>query len=105
MEFNRDPEGEAAVEDIVVGLKRPRRGPARAGLENRCLDLQIAALVQKAPNAGHNARSRDERIAHLWVRHEVEVTLAIADFDIAEAVPLLRGRPQRLGEQGQALRF
>ena len=45
-----------------------------------------------------------KRRAHLVVGDQVEVALAVARLDVGEAVPLLRQRPQRLGEHAELLR-
>ena len=48
---------------------------------------------------------RAEGRAHRVVGDEVEVALAVARFDVGEAVPLLRQRAQRLGEHAELLRL
>ncbi len=42
-----------------------------------------------------------EDLADLGVDNQVEIALAIAGFDVGQAVPLLRQRQQRLGQQLQ----
>jgi len=44
-----------------------------------------------------------ENATDLRVHDQVEVTLAISDFDIGQAVPLLRQRPDRFGKEAQTV--
>ena len=45
-----------------------------------------------------------KRRPRLVVGDQVDVALAVARLDVGEAVPLLRQRPQRLGEHAERLR-
>ena len=43
------------------------------------------------------------RVPHFRVDHQIEVALAVADFDVGEAVPFLRQRQERLRQELQSL--
>ena len=84
-------------------LERLRRRAAGNRLHHRRLDLDEAARVQKIPDFADDFAALEENVLHLRVRHQIEVTLAVADFRVGEAVPFFRRRPQRLGENDEAI--
>src|SRR5438093_10672894 len=80
-------------------LKRTRVAAARYLLEDRTLHVDETPLVQQAADRGDDPGPRPKDVAHLRVRDQVHVSLPVADLDVLQAVPLLRHRPQRLGQQ------
>ena len=99
VELGCDAQEEIHVERVVVRDERPRHGPAGDRLHHRGLDLDVAALVEEAAHRGDHRAAHHEDAAHLGVREQVEVALAVAGLDVGEPVPLLRRRQQRLREQ------
>ena len=65
------------------------------------LHLDVAARVEEAPDLRHHGAAGHEGGPHLRAHHEVHVALAVTRLHVGEAVPLLRRRQQRLGEEVQ----
>ena len=86
VELGRDPQVEVAIEGVVVGDERPRRGAAVERLEDRRLDLDEAVVVERAPQRRDDLRPRQEERARLLVADQVELAPAEARLDVAEAV-------------------
>src|SRR3954454_13857890 len=68
-------------------------------MEDRRLDLDEAALRKKPAHRADGRETNVEDAARVVVRDEVDVALAIPRIGIGQTVPLLRERPDRLGEQ------
>ena len=75
------------------------RRATRNGLHHRSLDFDKSPRVQETPNLADDLAAFQEYLLHLVVGHQIEVTLAIADFGVFQAVPFGRRRPQRLGDR------
>ena len=105
VQLRGDAQEQIHPERVVVRDERPRHGPAGDRLHHRGFDLDVAALVEEAPHRAHHRASQHEDAAHLGVREQVEVALAVAGFDVGEPVPLLGRRQQRLREQRQLARL
>src|SRR5205085_3208817 len=71
------------------------------GLHGGRLHFHVAAAVKEAANLMHDGAALDEHVLDLGIAHEVEVTLAIANLGVFEAVPLGRRRAKGLGEDGE----
>ena len=99
VELGRDPQVQRAVERVVVRGERPAGAAAVDRLQDRRLDLDEAGVVEEPADLADHLRARDEHLARLLVRHQVELALAVAGLDVGEAVVLLRRRAQRLREQ------
>ena len=92
------------VERIVVRLERPRQRAAGNRLHHRRLDFEIPARGHERADRGDHAASRLEDPARIGIDDEIEVALPVADFDVGQAVPLLRQRQQALREEVQPRR-
>ena len=68
-------------------------------LQDRRLDLEKAALVERRVAARESTRSGGEVAALRGVAQQVEVALAVARLLVLESVELLGRRVQRLDEQ------
>ena len=68
-------------------------------MQDRRLDLHEAAGLQRATEAGDHGVADVERPTCRSVDHQVGVALAEPRVGIGEPVPLVRERPDRLGEQ------
>ncbi len=99
VELRRDPEVEVEVEGVVMRDERTRQRAAGDGMEDRCLDLDEAALLQPAPREADDAAAREEDVARLGVRPQIDVTLPVAGLDIGDAVPLVAEAAAGLGQQ------
>ena len=85
----------------MVGDERPRRGSPGDGLHHGSFHFHVAALVQESAQRLDQPAALDEDLAHFGIDDQVDIALAIAEFHVGQAVPLLRQRQQILGEQGQ----
>jgi hypothetical protein len=94
-----DPQVQVGVERVVVGDERARQRPARHRQQDRRLDLDVAAGLHRLAQAAHGRRTHPRGRAGLRVDDQVQLALARADLDVGEPLPLVRQRPQRLGEQ------
>ncbi len=103
VQLKRDPQVEVAIERVVMRLKRTRVAAARNLLEDRTLHVDETPLVEQAADRGDDPGSRPKDVPYLRVGDEVHVSLPVADLDVLQAVPLLRHRPERLGQQLERL--
>ena len=81
----RDPQVEITVQGEVPGNERAGRGSPVEGLEDRCLDLHEAVVVQKAPSPGDDACAGPEHFADVGVDRQVGVALAVACLAVGES--------------------
>ncbi len=65
---------------------------------------RVTLGFQEIADGAHQPAAALEDRADFFIHHQVEVALAVADFDVGEAVPFFRQRQQRLGEELQVLR-
>src|SRR6185437_3051022 len=79
-----------------------RRRAAVERLQDGRLDLEEAAPVEERAQARDEPRARGEDRAGLGRHQEVEVALAVAHLDVAQAVPGVRERPRAGREQLEA---
>ncbi len=82
-----------------MGGEGPRRCPAHQRVHHRRLDLDEAAPIEELAKEADQRRPPEEDLLHLGVRDQVQVALAVARLHVGQAVPLLRGGPERLGER------
>ena len=99
VQLEGDAQEQLHVERVVVGRERAGVGTAGLDVQDRCLDLDEAALVERPPEAGDDGVADVEGPAGLGVDDEVGVALAESGVGVAEAVPLVGQRPYRLGQQ------
>ncbi len=99
VQLGRDPQEEVAVERVVVGLERPRRGAAGQPLQDRRFQLDVAALVHVVADRRQHLGAQLEDLARALVRHQVELALAVAGLGVGDAVEEVGRVAQRLGEQ------
>src|SRR5687768_990443 len=84
-------------------LEGTRSRTARHDLHHRRLDFQEIERVEEVAQIPNDARAGLEYLATLFVDDEIDIPLSIARFSIRQPVPLVRQRPQRLGEHVQLL--
>ena len=98
VELERDPQQHVLVEGVQVGAERPGRGTAVGQLEDRGLDLDVAALVEGLAQAAQHGGLGAHHLARLGPDHHVDV--AQPDAGLVGERPVLVGqRAQRLGRQ------
>ena len=100
VELQGDPQVQVDVVGVHVGRERPGVGAAVQGLQDRRLDLEIAALVQFLPDGAGDGRADLRHLAGLRIRDQVQVALPDPGLRVAQAPVLVRQRPQRLGRDG-----
>ncbi len=99
VELGRGPQEELAVERVVVGDERPRRGAAGHPLQDRRFQLDPAARVHVVADRRGQLRPLLEDLPRVGVRHQVEFALAVAQLRVGDAVEEVRRVEQRLGQQ------
>ena len=89
VELQRDPQIQVHVERIVVGSKRPGRGPTRHRLQHGRLHLGKAPAPKERPGLFHQPAAREEDLHHLGVGNQVEVALPVAELLVLQPVIFL----------------
>ena len=103
IKLGRDAQVEIHVERVVMGDERPRDGAAGDGLHHRRFDFDEAVRVEGAAHRLHQLRALQKDFAHLGIHHQVDIALAVAQFDVGEPVPLLGQGQQVFAEEGDLL--
>ncbi len=99
VELGRRPQEQLAVECVVVGGERPRRGAAGQSLQDRRFQLDEVALNHVGADRRHQLRARLEDLARALVGHQVELALAVARLDVGDPVEEVGRVAQRLRQQ------
>ena len=87
----------------MVGDERARHGAAGDGLHHRRLDFDEAVRIEGAAHRLHQLGALQKDFADFGIHHQVDIALAVAQFDVGEAVPLLGQRQQVFAEEGDLL--
>ncbi len=99
VELGGDPEIEIAIEGVVVRHERAGECAAVDRLEHGRLDLDEPLGVEPAARLGDHLGAQDEALAHLGVRDQVLLAMAVAKLRVLEARPLVGRRAEALGEK------
>ena len=96
---------ELQIERVVMGHERSRRRPSRNHVHHRRLDFHEPARLGFQPLAHETdcPRTQGKRIARFGRDDQIDISLAVALLDVGQAMPLVRQRAQRLGQQAQAI--
>ena len=86
-----------------MGLEGARRCAAGDLLHHGRFDFEIAARVEELAHGLEHFGPLDEDFAGVEVGEEIDVALAIAEFDVGEAVIFFRQGEHGLGEKGEPL--
>ena len=78
--------------------ERPGVRAARDELQHRSFELHEPALVQDPAHRPAGPRRGQERTSRRLVGEQMQVSLALLQVRVLQAVPLLRERPERLRE-------
>ena len=87
VEFGRDAQKKIHVERVVMGYKWAGDGAAGDGLHHRGLDFDEAVRVESAAHRLHQLRALQKNFADFRIHDQIDVALAVAQFDVGEAVP------------------
>ena len=99
IQLEADAQIKVLVELIVVGDEGLCSRAAVDRLQDRRLDLEEAGVVQIGAQRAHDRGPRAEQVARLFVGQQVDVSPAIADLRVAHAVPFVRHRLERFGQE------
>ena len=99
IKFGCDAEVEIHIERVVMRDKRPRHSSTGDGLHHRSLDFDESAGIERAPHRLHQLVPPQENFAHFRIHHQIDVALAVAQFDVGEAVPLFRQGKKILAQE------
>jgi hypothetical protein len=105
VQLRRHAQVQVHVERIVMRHERPRGRAAGYHVHHRRLDFHEAPRrrLEPLPHEADRCRAQRKHPARFRRDDQVDVTLAIALFDIGQAMPLVRQRPQRFRQQPQCL--
>src|SRR5579864_4372117 len=70
-----------------MGDERLGDRPARNRLHHRSLDFDKTALIQEFPYRLNQFGALEKNVAHLGIHKQIDITLAIAQFDVGQAMP------------------
>ena len=99
VQLGRDPQVELEVEGVVMGDEGPGQRAAGDRLHHRRLDFEEAACRQELAHRRDGPAARLEDAADFGIHRQVEIALAVARLDVAQAVPLLGQRQVALGQE------
>ena len=104
VEFGADAHEEVEVEGVVVRDEGAGGGAAGDGLHHGSFDFNEVAVGEEGADGGDDLRAEEEGVHRFGVGEEIDVTLAIAEFGIGEAVEFVRRGQEGLGEEAEGAR-
>ena len=104
VQLGRDAQRQLEVVGVDVGLERAGVRPAVHQLEDRRLDLDVAAVLQRLADAAHDRRAQVGDVAGRGPHDEVDVPHPHPGLGVGEAEPLVGQRAQRLRGQRERVR-
>ena len=87
----------------MVRDKGARHGAAGDGLHHRRFHFDEVVLVQRVAERSHQLGPGEEDLTNLGIDDQVEISLAVAQLDVGEAMPFFGQGQQGLREEGQVL--
>ena len=102
VELRRDAQAELGVQRVGVGEERTGQGPSCLRLQDGGLDLHEALRLKPVPQDGQRPEADVEDAPAFLVGQQVNLPLAVPGLSVAQAVPLVGQRPERLGQDLQA---
>src|SRR6185437_6594064 len=84
VQLEGDPQKKVAAQRVVVCQKRTRVTAPWNLLQHRSLDVDETALVQETANRGDDLAPGPKNGAHLGIRDQVHVALAVADLHVLQ---------------------
>ena len=85
-------------------LERLRECPAGDRVQDRRFDFEILTIVEKPSQFTNNDAAFDKYVADFAIHDEIDVALAVTDFNVPQSVPFLRQRQETLGQKCQLAR-
>ena len=105
VEFRGDPQKEIHPQGVVKGLEGAGDGAAGPGLHHRRFHFEKVPLFHETADQADDFASLLKNLADLRVHDQVEMALPVADLHVRQAVPFLRQRMQRFGQEAQTVFF
>ena len=102
VELRRDAQAELGVQRIGVGEERAGQGPACLRLQDGGLDLHEGLRLESLAQDGKSLEADVEDPPAFLVGQQVHLALAVPGLRLAETVPPVGQRPERLGQDLQA---
>ena len=87
----------------MVRDERPRRGATGNRLHHRRLYFDEASGFEEVAQFADDLSASRKDLPHSLVDNQIQVALAVAEFDVGQPVPFFRQGQQRLGQQSQFL--
>jgi len=103
IEFRSDSEVEINVKRVVMRDEGLRVRAARDRVQHRGFDFEEAVLRHEVADRRDHLGTRDEAVARHVIRHQIDVTLAVDQFRIRDALMLVGKRTDRLREETKRL--
>ena len=105
IQLRRDAQIKLHVERVVMRLERSRGSATGDALHHRRLHFQKVTIRHVAPHLRDHLAARDKNLAAALVRNQIQITLAVFDLRINDAVPLARHRPHGFRQHRQLRHF
>ena len=94
IQLRRNAKIQIHVESVVMGDERARRCASGDRMHHRRFDFDEAAAIEVAAHLRDDAGALDENLAHVSIRDQIEIPLAIAKIHVGEPVPFFGKREQ-----------
>ncbi len=89
IKLRRDAQLEVDIQRVVVRRKWPCRRPTRNRVHHRRLDFEVAARIEELAHRAQHRGPLHKNLAHIGIRKQVDVPLAVAQLGVFEAVELV----------------
>src|SRR5262245_13059296 len=73
-------------------------------MQNWSFDFEISTFVQETAQLTDDEASLHKHIPHFAIHDEIDISLAVADLDILQAMPFFRQRQEALRQKHQFIR-
>ena len=103
VEFGSDPQEEFLVKEVVVGGKRAGICTTVDRLQDRGFELEEPVVIEIPADKGDDPVPAPEYLPALVIHNQINITLAIALFDVGQAVEFLRERADCLAQEGEGV--
>ena len=100
-----DAQEQIEIQRVVMRGERAGGGAAGDVMHHRCFHFQKTPCIQPTAQRRDDARALEKHFARLGIHDQINVTLTVALLDIAQTMPLVGQRTQRLREQAQFIDF
>src|ERR1700685_4028186 len=99
IKLGSDAQIQIHVEGVVMRDERLSYCAARDLLHHGSFDLDEVMRVEKPPHGLHQLAALQENFPYLRIHDQVDVTLAVSQLNVGQAMPFFRPRQQVFGEE------